>query len=275
MNVYYINHMNERLDLDTEHMILQYQELFDYSWDAVTTKGKISGFKRESATIPITVAIVAESREVYVEEVERFHRIVETDVFANIPGFLYVGDYYLECFISGDKKKDAFMGVDVQIKNLTIVTDHPFWIKKTTTSFNYGSGSSKGKNLDFNRDFPSDYTSNLLGSTLNNTGFAASNFLIQISGPCINPMITIAGHEYEVMTSVAAGEVLEIDSIGKTIELIKAGGTKKNCFNLRNRESYIFEKIPPGVSGVLSSSHFRFDITILDERSEPRWIWYL
>ena len=36
MDVYYINHLNEKILLDSENVILKYQELFNYSWDADT-----------------------------------------------------------------------------------------------------------------------------------------------------------------------------------------------------------------------------------------------
>lgn len=44
MDVYYINHLNEKILLDSENVILKYQELFNYSWDADTDNGKITSF---------------------------------------------------------------------------------------------------------------------------------------------------------------------------------------------------------------------------------------
>ena len=59
MNIYYLNHLNEKLDLDSENIILQYQELFNYSWDANTDNDRISSFSRKTATIPVTVTVTA------------------------------------------------------------------------------------------------------------------------------------------------------------------------------------------------------------------------
>ena len=59
MDVYYINHLNEKILLDSENVILKYQELFNYSWDADTDNGKITSFTREMATYPITVTVTA------------------------------------------------------------------------------------------------------------------------------------------------------------------------------------------------------------------------
>jgi len=92
-----------------------------------------------------------------------------------------------------------------------------------------------------------------------------------IYGACENPGITVAGHLYEVAASVAANEYLTIDSVNKTVVLTHTDGTTENCFNLRNRDSYIFEKMPVGLSEIAVNGDFKFDIVLLEERSEPKW----
>jgi hypothetical protein len=128
--------------------------------------------------------------------------------------------------------------------NVKIQTDFPYWVKETTTAFNHGSAGTEGTNLDYNRDFPHDYTSNLLGTALHNTGFVASNFIMRIHGACESPCVTINGHDYQVNVSVGRNETLTIDSVNKTIVLTHEDGSTENCFNLRYRYSYIFENIP-------------------------------
>jgi hypothetical protein len=155
--------------------------------------------------------------------------------------------------------------------SVKVSTDQPYWVKETSASFNYGSNGTAGKNLDYNRDFPYDYASNMLGTDLNNTNFVASNFRINIFGACESPCVTINGHAYEVDVSVAANEYLTIDSTDKTVILTHSDGTIENCFNLRNRDSYIFEKIPSGISMVASNATFKFDVVLLEERGEPKW----
>lgn len=147
MDVYYINHLNEKILLDSENVILKYQELFNYSWDADTDNGKITSFTREMATYPITVTVTADSDEEFADILNNFHSIVVKDIINHKPGRLYIGDQYLSCYISGDIKTDAFMGVPIQVKNLTVVTDHPFWIHEVSRSFQQiisGDTSSNG-----------------------------------------------------------------------------------------------------------------------------------
>ena len=51
----------------------------------------------------------------------------------------------MSCYISGDIKTDAFMGVPIQVKNLTVVTDHPFWITDKKYEFKKGvEGKGRG-----------------------------------------------------------------------------------------------------------------------------------
>lgn len=135
MDVYYINHLNEKILLDSENVILKYQELFNYSWDADTDNGIITSFTREMATYPITVTVTADSDEEFADILNNFHSIVVKDIINHKPGRLYIGDQYLSCYISGDIKTDAFMGVPIQVKNLTVV--------KEVYAGKYGNGDTR------------------------------------------------------------------------------------------------------------------------------------
>ena len=124
MRIYYKNHLNEEVDLDSKNIILQYHELLNYSWNADTSNGKISSFYRESATIPIKVTVTADTEETFREVIENFYSIVEKDVLNRIPGKLYVGEQYMSCYISGDIKSDVFLKVFIPVSytHLTLPT---------------------------------------------------------------------------------------------------------------------------------------------------------
>ena len=93
-----------------------------------------------------------------------------------------------------------------------------------------------------------------------------------VYGPVNNPSVTIGNHLYNVNCEVDSSEYLVIDSIEREIYIISNFGEKKNVFNKRNNESYIFQKINHGINSVIWSGGFGFDITVYDERSEPEWI---
>ena len=99
-----------------------------------------------------------------------------------------------------------------------------------------------------------------------------SNFIITIFGNVQSPTLYIGDHEYTVNVNVDTGEHLTIDSIEKTITLVKSNGEQVNCFNNRNKDSYVFKKIPVGTSQITSTGQIYFSITLLEERSEPKWI---
>lgn len=106
---------------------------------------------------------------------------------------------------------------------------------------------------------------------LSNTGIVEMPFRLIIYGPCVNPVIYISNHAYQVNCSVESGEHLIIDSSEKTIQLVSNHGIISNKFAQRNKESYIFQKIPAGSNNITWDGSFGFDITLFEERSEPRW----
>lgn len=265
----YINHMNETLDFGREKLFVNENDLRDFAWSISSKNNKISGFKKGIVSKTIPVVIICDSEEEGIRIRNNLFECAEKDVLKMQYGKIIIGDYHMKCYITGSKKSDYLISKRHMMVSLTISTDLPSWIKERTTIFGHGKGT-EGKNLDLNNDFPYDYTSNLLGKSLNNTGFVESNFKMTIYGVCENPEVVIAGHSYQVNVSIAQNEYLTIDSIEKTIVLTHEDGTTENCFNLRNKGSYVFEKIPSGISGV-SSGYFRFDVTLLEERSEPKW----
>ena len=266
----YKNHVNEVIEFGKGGIYVNESDLHDFTWNTNSKNNKISSFNRKVITKSLPVVIACTSKEDGIAKRNRLFEVMEKDVLANKHGRITSGDYYLKCYVTGSKKSDYLRSKRLMIVTLTITTDLPYWIKETVTTFGYGAGSV-GKNLDFNNDFPYDYASELAAKPLNNTSFVPCNFRMNIYGPCVMPKVTIAGHEYGVSVTVAANEYLQIDSINKTIVLTHTDGTTTNCFNLRQRDFYIFEKMPVGVSNVTTNTEFKFDITLLEERSEPKW----
>ena len=89
-------------------------------------------------------------------------------------------------------------------------------------------------------------------------------------------MVRIAGHIYELRTTLYDGEYAVIDSStryakDRKIVKVKVDGTEENLFNSKNNESSIWEKIPAGLSIVSWNGSFGFDIILFNERGTPRW----
>lgn len=276
----FINHINEKMEWGRNGIYVNNNDLRDYSWSFTSDNSRISAFHMGVAAKTIPIIICCSSEEKGIELKNRLLEYADKDVLALQHGKIIVGDYYLRCYITGSKKSQYLIHKGYLETTLTVTTDYPHWIKEGKTSFRMNGTVVKDedqvisggrRNFDYNADFPYDYMSGMKGRTLNNTGFIETNFKLIIYGVAVNPTIYIAGHCYQVGCSVGEDEYLTIDSIAKTIKLTKQDGSVENCFNYRNRESYIFQKVPAGDNAVTWDNTFGFDIILFDERSEPKW----
>lgn len=276
----FINHINESMEWGKNGIYVNYNDLHDYSWDFTSDNNRISSFSKGivQKTIPIVICCGSEEQGILLKN--RLMEYAEKDVLALQHGKLVMGDYYLKFFITGSKKGNYLANKGYMTATLTVTTDYPQWVKESTVSFRTNgsvvtddeSQPLAGKrNFDYNYDFPYDFTSGMRNKTLNNTGFVGTNFKLIIYGAAVNPAVHIAGHTYKVNCEVQEGEHLTIDSLAKTVILTQSDGTEVNEFNLRNRASYIFEKIPSGNNAVTWDGEFGFDVVLLEERSEPKW----
>ena len=267
----YINHMNEVLEFGKGKLFVNSNDLRDFAWEIATKNNRISGFKKGivSKTIPVILKCDSESEGIDLRN--RVFDVFEKDVLTKKHGKIHIGDYYLRCYITGSKKSQYLIDKGYMVISLTVQTDLPDWVKETISNHVTRYPESQ-QYLDYPYDFNHDFTLNFTIASVNNTGFTPSDFIMDIHGLAQSPSITIANHKYAVDVTVNDGDHLTINSVEKTIELHKANGETVNCFNNRNRDSYIFEKIPSGFNVVTSNIEgLKFTITLLEERSEPRW----
>ena len=262
----YKNHMGETIDFGNNGIFVKASDLHDYNWTISQKNGKISSFKRDVATRTLPVVIFCSTVSEGVAARNRLLEVAEKDVLSNKPGRIIIGEYYYKCYITGSKKSEYLKSRRRMNAELTIVSDEPVWVRETLNSLNQ-AGTAVG--LVYPYDYPIDYASKR--TALVNTDFTASNFRMIIYGACSNPSVYIAGHAYTVKCKADTGEYITIDSVAKTITKTATDGTITNVFNLRGRESYIFEKIPMGESPVSWDGDFEVDIILLEERSEPKW----
>lgn len=265
----YKNHMGEVIDFGRSGIFVSGSDLHDYDWTVSQKNGKISAFEREITYRTLPVTILCPTAEEGVAIRNRLMEVAEKDVLAKKPGRLIVGDYYYTCYITGSKKSSYLKSRRRMETKLTIISDAPYWVRETLHSFRKKGTADQG--LDYPYNYTFDFTSSFKRSTLVNTDFTASNFRMIIYGPCTNPVVYVSGHAYLVNCQVASGEYVTIDSVAKTVTRTAANGTITNVFNLRGRESYIFEKIQSGDGTVTWDGDFGVDIILLEERSEPKW----
>lgn len=267
----YKNHLNEVFEFGRDGIFVDTNDLHDYEW-TVTKKGnRIAALDYAINKRKLPVIILCDSEEKGISARNRLLEVVEKDVLALKHGQIIIGDYYFKCFVTKSQKKNYLTTKRMMEVTLTLTTDLPFWVKESTFIFRKMGESGGGGKTDFPFDYPFDYFSGMGTEELFNTGFVGANFRMVIYGVCSNPAVYVSGHLYQVNCEVAEGEYLTIDSVEKKIFLTSNDGTVSNRFNLRNRDSYVFEKIPPGQNIVSWEGDFGVDIILLEERSEPKW----
>lgn len=268
----YTNHLNEKIVFGEMPYFANYSDLRDFAWEYTEANNKILSFEKGIRERSLPVTIMCKTEEEGNQKKNAMYEIMEKDVLAMQYGTLEIGQYKMQCFVKESAKSDFLISKKHMQVYLSIVTDRPYWIKEKTYVFTQsGQQDDSAEFLDFDIEYAYDYTNSMETLQLVNQNFVASNFRLTIYGEALNPRISVNGHVYEVSGTVEAGQNLVIDSIEKTVNLNTKNGAKVNRFNERNRDSYIFEKIPAGDLTLARSDNFRFDLTLIEERGEPKW----
>ncbi len=237
--------------------------------------GKIKQFYKETNSTSLKLSVMADSKEEFNEISYRLHRCFERDVRSATPGKLWWNDFYKYVFCvekEADEFEEDYCATDIA---LTFISVNPYWIKQILTRLRV---EQEETGLDFPYDYGSDGAASFdfYGAfntkILKNNCIYDANFKIVFYGPCENCAIQVADHIYEVETALALGEQLIIDSVNKKVYSVDQWSNTTNKFNLRNRDSYIFHKIPSGNSRIEHDSMTNCDIILYDERGEPDWI---
>ena len=267
----YKNHQNEVFEFGKDGIFVDTNDLHDYEW-TVTKKGnRISALTYAVSKRKLPIVIICDSEEKGIAARNKLHEVTEKDVLAMQHGRIMIGDYYFRCFVTKSQKSNYLTSKRHMKLTLTLTSDFPFWVKESTFVFRKLGEQKGGANLDFPHDFSFDYFPGMGNKKVNNTGFVGTNFRMTIYGGCENPTVYVAGHKYQVNCTLDTNDYLTIDSVTKKIYKTANDGTVTNMFSKRDRKNYIFEKIPPGNNTVIWEGGFGVDITLLEERSEPKW----
>lgn len=277
-DIYYVNSAGVKLDLLNPPYLLQAGELFNYDWNFTSTNtslngGRIDSFTKGIEQRPLKLSIINYGKHSYYAAIDRFYETVDYDVMHKSPGKLFFGDYYLLCYLTSSKKTEWESDSSFLDNEVTLTVEHPFWIKEEKHSFYANSDKNETENIGLNYPFeyPYEYSGQRNLQYLRNDHFVECGFRMIFFGPRINPYIRIGGHLYEVQTTLYDGEYLTIDTTSESIIKTKVSGETENLFNSRNKDSYIWAKIPAGKQTITWPGDFGVDIFLLYERGEPPW----
>lgn len=269
---YYQNNFGEKISFGQNGIFAAYNDLRDYQWSYESTNDIITGFTRGIVSKNLPVLFLSSSGQKTRQARNKTYEILEKDVLAKKKGKLYVNDYYMECWLIGLSNSE-YLNSETYLKTeIAVVTDKPEWIKTTTFAFKPLSNQISDTDFEFDFDFPIDLQdSSFVTNTLINPYSFASHFILNIYGNCINPKIEIGDYTYSFNCSLLNGERLEVNSLTKKITKFDLQGNTENYFNCRNKEKSVFEPIPSGNKQIHWNNEFSFDLTIIQQRSEPEW----
>lgn len=273
-NFVYENHLGRRFIGFENGMYLNHSDILDYSWNYDTINNRISRFYRSIKDRKLPLVVVGRTDTEAIAAKHKLLELAESDIEVMIPGKIFVGDYYTTGYITASaKSKYLFTRRHCKI-DLTLTSDDPAWYREQKQSFfpKSVSGSGVEYGTDYPYDYAYDYSHSISSQKVVCDSISSNAFRMLIYGVAENPVVTIGGHTYAINGKIGAGETLLIDSLSKTITLTTATGSKINWFDKRSRDSYIFEPIPAGQSTVVWNGSFGFDLTVIEKRSEPRWI---
>lgn len=201
--------------------------------------------------------------------------IIEVDCNANIPGTLYFGNYYIKCYIISSNTSIATINTRTSLE-LGIFCPKQEWIRQKQYILPaYASSKSSKKDIKkYKYSYPYIYSTNKGTISIVNESLSDSDFILRFYGECSNPYIKVGNILYQVNTTLADGEYLEIDSSNNTITGFDKYGNKRNLFYYRDMQSRsdFFVKIPSGLSEASWSGSFNAELIVFDKRGEPRWI---
>lgn len=310
MQIYYENSKGIKLDLLKEPYRIQTADIFDYSWNygsrSFARRNRISGFSKAIHEFKIKLGVTGKSKAEYYSAINRFYDTVEYDVVSQKCGKLWVGEYYLSCYITCSEKEEWESGIEVLDNNITVTADSPFWCKEILFRYHkvpeaYLEERERAEadqiidnvihTVKYPRRYPYEYTTRYQKAVskamfqfpfdfkkkhtvgqLQNPHFSAADFKMMIYGPCVYPEITIGKNIYGIKEILTDGEYIVLDTRSRTLVKYGINGYAKSVFNSQNKEHYIFSKINTGLNIIGWSALYTFDVVLYQERSEPEWI---
>lgn len=269
---FYENNNGKRVVFGEGGLYANYNDLRDYEWSYSDDNNIIGGFYKEPVKKSLPIVVIKNSLAERIAVRNNLFEVFESDILAGKKGRIYIGKWYLKCWITAIENSSYLMHRDFTKADLTVITDEPFWIKEEFFSYSAVNVSASG-GIDFPFDLPIDLQSSNVGqNTISNSQIFPAAFKITVYGPSSNPvMIKIGGHTYQVNVGLNSGENLVIDSMNKTITKVLQDRAETSAMRYRYKKESIFEEIQPGQNELIWSGDFGFDVLLYHKRSEPDW----
>lgn len=282
-DIAYVNGLGERLELGGSSETLHYMEhgLRDWSWSWETgAAGFVSSFSRrppKPVEVSLPVGIAARDGAEGVELRNLVDSVGEYDVLTRRAGRLYVGDWYVSCWIVGCAPTDYWMDDRFAEMRLTLLVESPGWVREHALTLVPEAGDAGvSDGFDYPHDFPVEFRRERVSRQVYNSGLEPMDFLWRAYGPCEDPWVSVGGDLHGVNVDVPAGSRLEVDSRARTAVLVSADGSVEGVYGSRvagaeGSGTYLFERVPLGASSLSWDNSFRMDFVTYEVRTSCPW----
>lgn len=271
MIIRYENNRKQIVYLDQGPYMMLVSDFLNYGWKYTSTYGRIRKFYHEISERKLKIDIYSDQRKTAREHQNELTSIFEYDVLNMTPGKLYIGEYWISCYITECDKTGWDDESNVVCCEYTLAAENPMWTKETTYHF-LGDSGITASGIDFPYDYPFDYALITNANHVVNDAVKNSDVQINMYGPAENPCVIIGTHLYGLEYVINEGERIEINTRNKKMKLVRTDGTIENVFSMRYRDQYVYDPIPSGELVVSTNGFFDYDIILLTNRSEPEWI---
>ena len=285
MDFYYVNSNGRVIDFTKPPFLGEKSNnLLEFKWDYITqgqAVQKIVKFEKYMVEKKFHVLISGDTPRDYYSNLELFLQLTDVDINNLTMGRLYIGKYFLECYIFASGKPKKYLGTNKTLVECSIVCEKGNWQSEGKFSFTPaggGGGQSTGYGFVYPYDYNYDYSAPYSANTILNESYMDTDFQIIFYGADVVPEITIGGNLYRVDFELGYNDYMVIDSKKKTatayVQSIESGEvvvTPVNVFRYRERDYNLFEKIKGGGNSVLYDDTTTADVTLYYERSEPKW----
>lgn len=277
LKFFYKSHSGEIIDFHGSDIWSDEHWIRGYEWSLEDANGAYTHIGREATDKELDVYVFGGTERNANAIRNRMYRVFDADVVNKTPGKLYVGDYYMLCYVTAMSDPEGSVDKSKIHTVLTFSSAYPAWQKEVSLEYLPFERATDDAaiGLDFPYDYPYDYAGlSQAARTVNNPFDFPCKFELTMYGATGNlPQITINGNVYGVNSALADGEHLVIDGHTGANTVIKytVDFSEVNWFGKRYKENSVFTPIPAGVSSLIWDGSFGFTITLFDERSEPPW----
>lgn len=288
----YVNSRGEVLRFGENGIYVNENDLRDWEWSYDTGYGRVRNLSRKQKTRSLPVMIWAPTEAQGLALKNRLHDIVEVDAVAGSPGRIYIGDWYLYCYVVASAKSNYLLNKGILEAKLTVIPDKSVWYCSQLETFGgqtglisavvgqalvgfaqVGASSNIGGEsfIRYDYDYPRGYKLDGNNAYLVNDSVSDCDWKIIIHGPADNPVIDIGGASHYLEYEIPDKHYVEIDSRQRTITLKGDGVEDVNLFRYRDKENDIFARISSGASRLEWNGEYTFSVELYKERSEPLW----